>query len=289
MRLSGLGRDLHLFRCAMKKTNTFLTGSLTVAVLGCGGVSGIPIEKTATDFAKAICPKAYDCCTMEQLMKNAAAGMTEAECETKTATNFRSYLQNMQSSENAGRSKYDEMKVDACLQAIRAATCSQLTMITNLSGLPECDSTFATPLVASGGTCVNDFECIDSVCQIPEAGGAGTCVAGVPAGGSCGSTAHCAQNLLCDPRDGSIATDDVCVVEQEIGGTCADNFECKSRNCSSSGSGGAMTCQAPSAPVCFYGGGCSAGGKPGAATLLLMGVFAAFALYRARRAARSRQ
>jgi hypothetical protein len=269
--------------------NTFLTGSvLTVAVLGCGGVSGIPIEKTATDFAKAICPKAYDCCTMDQLMNNAAAGMTEAECETKTATNFRNQLQNMQNSENAGRSKYDEVKVDACLNAIRAATCSQLTMITNLSGLPECDSTFATPLVAAGGSCQNDFECMGSVCQIPSGGGAGTCVAGAPSGGSCTNGTHCAQNLFCDPRDGSIDTDDVCVVEQDNGGPCVDNFECKSRSCVADANG-AKTCQAQAQPVCFYGGGCSAGGRPSAATLLLMGVFAAIALHRARRTARSRR
>ena len=47
-------------------TNKFLTGSVLAAALaGCGGVSGIPIEKTATDFAKAICPAAYKCCTAD--------------------------------------------------------------------------------------------------------------------------------------------------------------------------------------------------------------------------------
>jgi len=273
----------------IKKRNTFLTGSvLTVAVLGCGGVEGIPIEKTATDFAKEICTKAYDCCTMDQLANNMAAGTTEAECETKTATNFRNTLQNMQSSETAGRSKYDQMKVDACLAALRAAKCDKLTMITNIAGLPECDSTFVTPLVAAGGTCQNDFECIDSVCQVPSGGGAGTCVAGAVAGGSCASGVHCAQTLFCDPRDGSNMTDDTCVVEQENGGACADNFECKSRSCVADANG-AKTCQAQTQPVCFYGGGCSAGGRPGAVTLLLMGLFTALALFRARRTARSRR
>ena len=271
----------------MQKTNTFLTGLsvLTVAVLGCGGVSGIPIEKTATDFAKAICPKAYDCCTMDQLMHNSAAGMTEAECEDKTATNFRNQLQNMQNSENAGRSKYDDAKVQACLDAIRAAMCPKLQTIWNLNGLPECDSTFATPLVAVGGTCQNDFECIDSVCQIPAAGGAGTCVAGAAVGASCVSGVHCAQNLFCDPRDGSNDADDVCVQEQDNGGPCVDSFDCKSRSCVADANG-VKTCMAPTAAQCFYGGGCSAGGRPGAATLLLMGAFAAMALYRARRARR---
>jgi uncharacterized protein (TIGR03382 family) len=254
------------------KTNTFLTGSvLTVAVLGCGGVSGIPIEKTATDFAHAICDAAYKCCTPETLMGNASAGMSEAECEMKTAQDFRNTLQNMQNSENAGRSKYDQAQVDACLQAIRAATCDKLTSIRSLSGLPECDSLFATPLVAAGGTCQNDFECIGGVCAD------GKCAAGMPVGGSCvGAANKCAPKLLCDPRDGNNDSDDVCVMEQDIGGACVDNFDCKSRLCS------AGTCTQPAAQ-CFYGGGCSAGGRPGAAALLLMALFVVVALTRPRR------
>ena len=43
----------------------------------------------------------------------------------------------MQASENAGRAKYDQEQVDACLEAIRAASCSQLTMIRSLAGLPS--------------------------------------------------------------------------------------------------------------------------------------------------------
>jgi len=256
------------------KTNTFLTGSvLTVAVLGCGGVSGIPIEKTATDFAKAICSAAYKCCTAETLMGNASAGMTEAECEMKTATDFRNQLQIMQSSENAGRSKYDQMQVDMCLAAIRGAACDTLTSIRSLSALPACDSTFATPLVAVGGTCQNDFECIDSVCAD------GTCAAGTPVGGSCVAAANkCAPKLFCDPRDGNNDTDSVCVMEQDIGGACIDGFDCKSRLCS----GG--TCTQPAAQ-CFYGGGCSAGGRPSAAALLLMALFVVVALARTRRRA----
>jgi hypothetical protein len=164
--LSRLGRDLHL--SGGMKTNTFLTGTgavMALALGGCGSVSGIPIEKTATDFAKAICPKAYDCCTTETRMPNMSAGTTEAECETLTAKDFRNSLQNMQASENAGRAKYDQEQVDACLEAIRAATCSQLTTIRSLAGLPECNSTFATPLVEIGGTCGQDYECKNSVCQ----------------------------------------------------------------------------------------------------------------------------
>lgn len=268
-------------------TTKILTGSvLAAAVLGCGSVSGIPIEKTATDFAKAICSSAYKCCTPETLMGNAAAGMSEAECETKTADNFRNQLQTMQDSENKGRSKFDQQQVDMCLEAIRAATCDALTSIRSLSGIPACNSTFATPEVLVGGTCGQDFECMNSVCQKEPMAWEGTCAEGAPVGASC-TTDHCAQNLACDPRDGNSDTDSVCVQEQDNGGTCVDGFDCKSRNCVADGTSGAKTCQPTTAAQCFYGGGCAAGGgRPSLAALLLMGLFVVVALLRTRRSAR---
>ena len=271
----------------MTTTNKFLTGSvLALAIAGCGGVSGIPIEKTATDFSKAICSAAYKCCTPDTLMGNDAAGMSEAECETKTADNFRGQLQTMQQSENKGRSKFDQKQVDACLAAIRGASCETLTSIRSLASIPECNTTFATPEVYVGGTCGQDFECMNSVCLKEPMAWEGTCGEGAPVGASC-TTDHCAQNLACDPRDGNIDTDSVCVQEQDVGGPCVDNFDCKSRVCSSSGAGGGMTCQAATAPQCFYGGGCAAGGgRPSLAALLLMGLFVVVALLRTRRRAR---
>jgi hypothetical protein len=223
-------------------------------------------------------------------MGNSAAGMSESECETKTAANFRGQLQNMQNSDTAGRSKYDQMQVDKCLASLRAAECSELTSIRSLSQVPDCGGTFATPLVAAGGKCQNDFECIAGVCQKPMNASEGVCVAGNTTGGACNATDNrCAPNLTCDPRDGNNATDDVCVVEQDVGGACVDNFDCKMRNCAADATSGAKTCQAPTAPQCFYGGGCTAaGGRPGAGALLLMGLFAAVALTRSRRTRRSR-
>ena len=267
--------------------NRFLTGfGLTVALMGCGSVSGIPIEKTATEFAETICSNAYKCCTTEQLMNNASAGTTEAECEMKTAQDFRNHLNTMQDSETKGRSKFDQQAVDACMAALRAAECSELTMIRSLAGLPACNSTFAKPLVAVGGKCGQDYECIDSVCQKAPGEWEGVCAVGASSGASC-VTDHCAQNLSCDPRDGNVDGDEVCVMEQENGAACNDNFECKSRLCSSSGSGSAKTCMAQTAPQCFYGGGCSAaGGAPRLASLLVVGLFAAVAISRSRRSRR---
>ena len=178
---------------------------------------------------------------------NKSAGTTEAECETLTAEDFRKSLQNMQASENAGRAKFDQAKVDACLAAIRAATCSELTMIRSLSGLPACDATFATPLVALGGTCGQDYECINSVCQKAPMAWEGVCAVGAAASGSC-VTDHCAQNLSCDRGTATSSTDNVCVVaDQENGAACNSNFECKSRVCAAATGATAKTCIAPTA------------------------------------------
>jgi len=274
----------------MTTTNKFLTGWVlaAAAVLGCGGVSGIPIEKTATDFSKAICSAAYKCCTPDTLMGNDAAGMSEAECETKTAANFRSQLQTMQDSENKGRAKFDQKQVDACLDALRAASCEMLTSIRSLSGIPACNSTFVTPEVLVGGTCGQDFECMNSVCQKEPMAWEGVCAVGNATGAACADNNRCAQQLICDGRGTSDdASDDVCVAEQDNGAACVDGFDCKSRNCLADGTTGAKTCQAPTAPQCFYGGGCAAGGgRPSLAALLLMGLFVVVALVRTRRRAR---
>jgi hypothetical protein len=123
-----------------------------------GGV--IPIVATATQIAQTICPKAYLCCTPDQFSINANAGTTEQECETNTTDLFRSLLQTVQDSQDAGRCRYEQSKVDACLETIRTSTCGMLNITNHLTGVPNCAS-FTTPLVAAGGTCTQAFECID--------------------------------------------------------------------------------------------------------------------------------
>lgn len=246
-----------------------------LALAGCGKVSGIPVEETATALAQAICPKAYSCCTAQQLMGNAAAGTSEPDCEVQTAQQFRQQLQLMDQSDNAGRARYDQGQVDACLAAIRAATCSDLTSIRSLSQIPACDSTFATPLVSAGGKCQQDYECIAGICQRPAGSFDGICVAGVPAGSSC-ATDRCAPSLTCDGEATMDAGDDVCVAAGDNGAACSDAAACKSRYCANDPTAGGKTCQTPPQPQCFYGGGCSTpGGRPGAGGLaLLLGLLA---------------
>ena len=217
------------------------------------------------------------------------AGTTEAECEANTTQSFRERLNTMQASENAGRSKFDDRRSTPASRPCARRPVRISTMIRSLSGLPACNSTFETPLVGLGGKCGQDYECIASVCQKAPGEWEGVCATGVATGASC-VTNHCAQDLICDPRDGNVDGDEVCVAEQENGAACNDNFECKSRYCVAPSDATAKTCMAVPTPQCFYGGGCTAaGGAPRLASLLVMGLFVAVALLRSRRGrARSR-
>ena len=147
-----------------------------------------------------------------------------------------------------------------------------------------------------GGACSQNYECVDGWCNVPSGSnnGQGVCAAFVAAGQSCATAGgpSCGPNAVCDIEGTpDVSSDDLCAAVADLGGTCADDLQCTSLNCSSSGGSG-MTCQAattPPAAMCFYSSGCSeAGGRPGPGTLLLFAGFAAIAFLRAGRARRNR-
>ena len=261
-------------------------GLLSAALLGCGGVDGIPIDKIAKDFGDTICQKAYSCCTADQLSSNDAAGKSEAECRTKTTENFTNYLQGVQYSQTAKRARFEQSKADACLATIRSSDCATLNMTNHLGGVPGCEL-FTSPLVAVGGQCSNDYECIDSYCKIPgpdEPAAPGVCTVGAAAGQSC-ATAHCAEGLVCDPLpvtgNATDPADDICVAPAANGAACDDGYQCVSGGCSSN------QCVADTTAKCFYSSGCSvAGGTPGVVALMLFAGFATIAVARKRRSRR---
>ena len=262
----------------------------TALVAGCGSVHGIPIDETAREIAEAVCPKAWSCCTIDQLMDNASSGADvatatqtcttdvapcERACETQTAEDFRHQLADIQRSVDQKRAVYEQAKVDACLDKIRSSTCEMLNVTNHLTGVPGCDS-FVTPMVTMGGACSHDYECTSGWCR-----GDGTC--GAPMSGMSCATDGCGEGFVCDQLNTSDKADDVCVQPQDNGAVCTRAIECKSGVCSSSGGSG-MTCVAKTGPMCFYGSGCSAaGGPPGAASLLLLAGFGLLVARRARR------
>ncbi|HLK89917.1 MAG TPA: hypothetical protein VKZ18_08485, partial [Polyangia bacterium] len=262
------------------------------ALAGCGQVSGIPVDATAARIANTVCPKAYMCCTTDQLAQNSSAGTDVASCETQTKQNYVNVLSTLQASVSQNRATYQSAQLDACLAKIMSSDCATLNVTTHLQGIPGCEA-FTTPLVAVGGACSQNYECINGWCNVPQGGGDGVCAGFVPFGQSCALAGgpSCGPNAVCDP-EGTVSdsSDDLCEPVSPNGGACLDDVQCQSLNCTSSGGSG-MTCQAPATPpsMCFYQSGCSAaGGRPGPGTLVLFAVFVAVALARAGRARRNR-
>lgn len=255
--------------------------SISLAALGgCGGVHGIPIGSTATQIAQTVCPQAYKCCTPSQLSNNGQAGTDEASCETMTTSAYESDLETIQASQDQKRATFDNAKLQACLAIIRSADCATLDVTNHLAGIPGCGS-FVDPLVAFGGACSQDYECIDGWCQAPAdmSGGDGTCQPHAQLGGPC-ATASCEPGLACDLG----ASDEICVPPGAIGATCTDLLQCTSGNCAIPSGASSGVCAAATDPQCFYASGCDAagGGRPGVGTALLLAAFVLTAMWRVR-------
>ena len=257
-----------------------LTVAALAALAGCGGVHGIPIGGTATQIAQTVCPKAYQCCTQSQLSGNGQAGTDEASCETMTTSAFESDLETIQASQDQKRATFDNAKLQACLTTIRSASCDTLDMTNHLAGIPGCDS-FVDPLVAAGGTCTQDYECIDGWCQQPAdmSGGDGSCQPHAQLGAPC-ATASCEPGLVCDIG----ATVEICVQPGAIGAACTDLLQCTSASCAIPSGADNGVCAAATDPQCFYASGCDAagGGRPGVGTALLLAAFVLTAMWRVR-------
>jgi hypothetical protein len=243
-----------------------------VALAGCGSKHGIPVDQVAGDIATTVCPKAWSCCDATQLMGNDMAGTSEQDCETKTENGYRQQLQQVQSSMDAGRARYEQSKVDACLQTIQASTCQMLNTTNHLAGIPGCES-FVTPLVDLGGACGQDYECISGWCNN------NSCERFPAAGEACASGIPCDTGLVCDL--GLPDGEQVCIAPQADGASCTDLLQCQSTVCDDA----SMTCVPNTGTMCFYSSGCDAAGcgRPSAAVIVLFIVFAAVGFARARR------
>jgi hypothetical protein len=229
-------------------------------LVACGSVTpepGVLPQDAPRELARAICPKAYECCMATELMSNDNAGTDVATCETKTEAALARQVSAIEASERQGRVVYDGTKVQACIDLLTAATttCDDLATTSHLTGLPACAS-FLQPKVAVGGACSQDFECVDGFCDRTgvAAGADGACRALGHAGDSCAD----AQATRCAP-------DLVCEAANE---TCA-----------------APTLAAPpAAKMCFYSSGCSVrGGSPRRAALTSVGILLALVMGAARR------
>jgi hypothetical protein len=248
---------------------------LLAPVTGCAdkpskfGSDDDALTRGPSDIARAVCPRAYECCLASELMGNKQAGTDVASCERKTTDSFRGHFDSIRRSRDQGRVVFEDAKLTACLAHIRGATCEALNTTNHLTGVEGCDS-FVQPLVLPGATCSFDWECQRGRC-VEAAGGDATatgghvCRADARAGESC-ATLPCEAGLICE---GATTT---CVALVANGGACSNGLQCKSGRCAPAASGaGAGTCEPRPADSCFYASACAYGGaRQGALSGLIL-------------------
>ncbi|MDZ4697508.1 MAG: hypothetical protein SGI86_20395 [Deltaproteobacteria bacterium] len=244
-----------------------------LVALGLTGCSSKAVDPKAQALADAICPKAYSCCESQELADNDWAGTSVETCRSKTASGFDGEFARARSSEKKGRSRLLPSRIDACIATIKNASCDTLNVTNHFSGVTGCDG-FIEPLVAAGGQCSDDAECLDGRCEIPEDGPVGKCLALAGAGKACVDSDDCARGLLCHGLDRT------CVLPRANGVACSSSSECASFDCDTDGSGG-QQCVAPPPDECFYASACSFGrARPGFMAVVFVGLCLALAMRR---------
>lgn len=236
-----------------------LVFTVLIATAGCGGGSGggIAIDNLGTEMSEATCAKVFDCCNQAEIMEEfegvTVGGQpitTEAQCVQFTSALFTGFLvQAYKDSIAKGRIEYDGAAASACIAAIEAASCSDYSMEMSMDAPPGCEA-FVVPLVAEGGGCTQDYECMTGHCDgatvIPgEPGSDGMCKPLAAIGQECRFDG-CVDGAFCE-FDSAMGKQ-ICKAKKPDGQPCSSAEECASDGCSGD-SQNPGTCEAP-APRC---------------------------------------
>lgn len=173
---------------------------------GTAGTVGIPLAQAPMQLANAVCAKAFECCTAEELMALSVIGQTEDQCRAAVAAFIGLYQANIQASIAAMRASYDGGALAGCVDEHETRACDDLPSFEEIG----CAGA-VVPLIAMGEACGAHHECIDGYCE-----GAGTSAA-TPTG--------------------------TCAPKKADGETCVNPFECEGGACSTSTGCGPTTGQ----------------------------------------------
>jgi hypothetical protein len=195
---------------------------LVAALTACGGGGGpISLSDLGNEVASANCDFEVRCGFLPDT----------ASCATSTNSSADD-IAALKHAQDLGRLSYDADKAGACVDAIRNASCDLSSLGNAIAD--TCGAVFVG-LVADGGTCFDDKECVSTSCSqqscTPGTCCAGTCVAkpaDVPIGGDC-STGSCVDGAHCQ-FDAQTQTQ-TCVADIAEGGacqfgSCADGLYC---------------------------------------------------------------
>jgi hypothetical protein len=184
--------------------------------MGCGGDGGnddIALADLSGELAKVVCEKEFDCCPQD----SAATYTSEAQCITEVQGLLSFFTAVFGESEQAGRVRYDSARAGECMDVIRGLDCT----IVGGEDL-GCDD-FIVPLVAAGGECDQDMECVTGYCSYDFETDIGTCATLPGLGQACDF--DCAQGSYCDFGTST------CEAAKADGAECFDDEECLNYYC----------------------------------------------------------
>ena len=263
---------------------------LALGAVACGGSGGpVAMDDVPARYSEALCGKVYECCTPVQLMGNMFTGTDQKSCQVQMAGLLQLSVSQWKKSEMAGRIVYHGDKAGACIDAFKAATCTQLNAgMDPTSADPNCRSTIE-PKVALAGACSQTEECIGGTCEgaVTSPPKDGVCKPFASSGASC-SDASCADGTWCDNAGGS----PTCKVTKADGLSCNSSNECMSGGCNGGDSSMGMpgTCGGKVAPgQCFASGCAVTPARPSLLSGLCAVAMVGLALLRARRSRHGRR
>jgi len=164
-----------------------LSAVLASALAACGG--GVALEDFDRELIDALCDRAVRC----------GVYVSAEACRADAVLS----VDEVKSAVEGGRHAYDEDKAEACLDALRSASCDQTSEDSRVV-----DETCRGALrgkVADGGVCFENSECVSEACLIPSCEMAcceGTCGVAipVPAIGQACPNFVCVDGAFCDEQ-----------------------------------------------------------------------------------------
>ena len=155
------------------------------------------VKNYAENLAEAQCAKIYDCCTQTevQAVEQESYGNDQDDCEDETSDVLNFKENQIEEGVDDGRLEYHGDVLERCLANYAALSCTDLKQKATATAA-ECDGVLV-PLVATGGECEIDEECIDGHCQFAnEDDEEGVCQPFAAQGAACADTT-CGPGTYC--------------------------------------------------------------------------------------------
>ncbi len=183
---------------------------------GGGTTPMVKVDELAASYATALC-KAYTSCAGDLY----AIFRPGEDCVTNTTKTLTEELATLPNAIDRGSIKYDDKKLQACLDEVASGDCSTLS---NRSP-PSCKAAFAGT-IAEGGECSLDGECKGAqYCKLGDTC-PGKCAPYEQAGGACTGNGDCVSGLKCGANAHCVAPSQAGEACKQGEPDCIDGFAC---------------------------------------------------------------